>query len=317
MSKGSRYRDVAFGLAISLVAGVFALGVVDLARNQAYRDSYNEQAAARENRYSQTALSLCARLPPIEREVCVHNALTSQRDQQRANYDLHAQMGMREAAFWMFMIGGFQAIAGVVGLYFVARTLDKSNEAVVAAQEANTHASKVAEAEFRPWLASGGISVAAIAMNNGLLSIELDISVENKGRSPALHVMATCKLVRVRSNVIWTPDAGLEEFCQRSRRTVVVGQNIGVFPKGKQTLQAKDTEPVSALSVVPPSTSIYLFVCISYRSAGHRGLNVGEPFHTGFVVRLHFSNGIPADGSPAIVADAFSVEDSRDVYNLS
>ena len=62
-----------------------------LVRSQMDRDRYSEQAAEREQRYSQIALAACAPLPTPDREVCIQtpllpNAISS------ARYDLHAQI---------------------------------------------------------------------------------------------------------------------------------------------------------------------------------------------------------------------------------
>jgi hypothetical protein len=167
-----RYRDIVFAIAFAAVAFTFALGWGLQLKAQVQRERYSDEASEQEQKYTQIALAACARLSALDREVCIHDAFAAQRDQQRANYDLHAQMGMREAAFWMYIVGGFQALFGTVGLYFVARTLDKAEET-----------QRVGEAQVRAYL---HCSTARFRRSKDAITATLKI--ENTGQSPASRI---------------------------------------------------------------------------------------------------------------------------------
>jgi hypothetical protein len=146
MSGSYRIRDVAFIL-IGLAA-VFAFGFAtfDLVE---YRSDQAAEVSANSYRHEQIAqkhiANDCSRLPPDERLVCISDAFTAIAEAQRFTEDLQAQKEMARTSFWMIVISGVQVLLGLGGIWFVARTLDKTGEAVEITRLAMV-------AEHRPWI---------------------------------------------------------------------------------------------------------------------------------------------------------------------
>jgi hypothetical protein len=116
--------------------------------------------------------------------LCSQNHKAAEAEAERSDDDLHAQQDMAEWAKWITLLTGFQVVVGAFGIYFVARTLDKTAESVSAAHESNETARRIAAAELRAY-----VQVSSPAIRNFVVGQRPEVvyRAKNAGQTPAFR----------------------------------------------------------------------------------------------------------------------------------
>ncbi|MEO6013342.1 MAG: hypothetical protein ABIQ30_07135 [Devosia sp.] len=198
--KLNRFRNIAF------VAGFFAVGLIygfaawSLLERHNYAATRIEQDSIKDRDRRDYSILNCTGETAIATFVCDLNAYASEREAKRSQDDLQAQQDSANGAFWMFVIGGLQALLGVGGIWFVARTLDANAAAVDAANRAVEATITASEAQVRAYLSVERV-YAAIGFPNGdpdYCLLQVEVHVVNGGQTPARQmdtraVLATAK----------------------------------------------------------------------------------------------------------------------------
>lgn len=136
MSGSKRGEHSALGL-----IGTVAVAVVGIASYWAmfysagYGSGYNDQKAKIEAKHyasdttNQIERDCSAKTGEVARK-CITDIVKAEREGQRNERDLAAQLKAADWAMWAAIIAGAQLLATIIGLYFVKRTLDATLEAV-------------------------------------------------------------------------------------------------------------------------------------------------------------------------------------------
>ena len=188
MSRGDwfRYSVVALGLI------AYALMFVSMGAHWSQKEASAEQYARQTNTYSgQNIADACGSAQSVRYGECVAIQRQAQREDARAEYDLAAQRGMGDAAWWMVFISAFTFLATAIGVWFVKRTLDATLEAVkdtgeatIAMQRQNKIAEDTAQRQLRAYVS---ITDPIIGTDDTGDSDQdrFSVNLKNSGQTPA------------------------------------------------------------------------------------------------------------------------------------
>jgi hypothetical protein len=116
---------------------------------------------------------------------CIAEQQRTQRDEQRAQYDLEAQQDMALWAFGLFVSGILGLIATAAGVFLVWRTLFHTKRAADAARDAVTETRRIGESQVRAYVT---VSDVQMSWRRGRQFPTVSFDVGNSGNSPALEV---------------------------------------------------------------------------------------------------------------------------------
>lgn len=190
MDKENRNRKVAFALAALFVLIVGIIGHIQLLQQQAQTDATARNAANHEAQLDEN-LARCYTLPFDQQSICIRNSYDAYRTTERAEENLTAQQYIAKTGFWLWSIGAIQALVAVVGIYFIALTLDASKAAVAAANRTADEAKRIGEAQTRAYMSVEEIFVSIQKNDKGIINYgefapTFEIKFSNTGNSPAL-----------------------------------------------------------------------------------------------------------------------------------
>lgn len=170
---------VAFAIVVAIL---FALFIWDLSASQTENRVRAERHATRyaataEQRISQS----CAVATDMTLAECIRQVIETTHEQQRAESDLAAQRDMAKWAWAVVVVSIASVAVGLIGIYFIKRTFDKTVDAVDAARDANEIARRSAERQLRAYMSIGSIGIEGFTGTN----FDPVVFVSNKGTTPA------------------------------------------------------------------------------------------------------------------------------------
>ncbi|MZQ90598.1 hypothetical protein GVY41_17230 [Frigidibacter albus] len=164
-------------------------------------EAYKQQADAQIN-------AACLALSGVPQYECIAQAISAEREQQRAEQDLDAQQQMAEWARWMLIATVIMAAVTGFGVVFVWQTLK-------ATQDMAKETSRIGEAQVRAYL---GRESCAAWEGTG---VEFCGTITNCGNSPAINVYMMLELTYFRS---------IGENTFEIREFYTIPQSIGTVP---------------------------------------------------------------------------------------
>jgi len=206
MSK--RFENGYVALVLTCVFLTFIVGYVSIifAFSQGYNsadkehETYYASREAREKAFTK-CLERSLTIPVAIR--CINNSGNSSREDERAEQDLNAQREMAQWAkgmLWATLIIGMGTIiTTAVGVWFVKRTLDSTNIAVVETSKATVamnEANQIMREEQRAWVAVDFVAGSSVSysLDSNSIMLELDINPENFGSTPAKNMAVASRL---------------------------------------------------------------------------------------------------------------------------
>jgi hypothetical protein len=137
-------------LVLGLVTVFMIAAVWDIA-SRTSQDRLKAETSAQElrDRAQEQMQRRCVAMEAHALIACVREIIEASDEHQRANYDLAAQQGMDEWAFWMMWTGVFSAGVTAIGVYWVKETLAETRKAVRAADDAVVVTRQIGEAQTR------------------------------------------------------------------------------------------------------------------------------------------------------------------------
>lgn len=261
-------RDIAFGFAFLavLLSGIY--GLTELV-NEHRRSADAAQYAANEKAVTNDQVSGCQALPPKDALICVSKAFNANRDANRAEEDVSAQKYMAKAAFWAWVAAWFQSLVAIGGIYFVARTVSQTGEAL-------RLTNRQLLIENRPWLKITSVTREAWEDGEGRDGYSLVVFVKNVGSGHALYAQTSAVVARSIFVTIGNGASGKFAYESVARATMDWG-NVGVFASDEAKLHNFDCDGLEC--------SQNVIVCVTYRSA----ISPIDVHHAACVV--YFSNG--------------------------
>lgn len=207
------YALLAFALVLWAVSLVIVWEVAS--QRQFYADTAKQQsqrAAANADAEFQNCLAHSARVDVLQ---CLEGVAEAKRAAQRAEYDLAAQQEMAYWTPWMMLGSVLAATAAIIGVAYIAATLEETRRGAQAAIDAVAVTREIGEAQVR-----GYLLVKSVTANiNDWGQLEIAVEVENTGLSPLLGVQVYC-LIR-----LVTPEKEqviISDFGENGRRLTVV-----------------------------------------------------------------------------------------------
>lgn len=129
---------------------------------------------------------------------CVIEAVNAQREEQHVVANLRVQHELATSSWLMLIVTSS-------GIILIAYTLIATRDAVNAAIAANDSFARATEREYRPWLSAQSVRITKLRLQfepndrKDMVMVDLALSVENHGRSPALDVSFSVESWRVRN----------------------------------------------------------------------------------------------------------------------
>lgn len=190
--RGAGFTALTFAFTIAVFV-FFVLFVYDLGRKNGEAIGKN---IANTNTYSSHAeedIKQCASLPDeVAVSECIRRVIEASNEHQRAEDDLVAQTEMGLWALGMLLVTSVTTIITGLGVYFVWQTLRQTaetNRSAVAAASAAIDSNRIAASGQRPWLKIQITGCGPIVgSDDGRISLKIDISVTNLGKTPAAGV---------------------------------------------------------------------------------------------------------------------------------
>lgn len=105
---------------------------------------------------------------------CIAEVVKDSHESQRSEYDLQAQKEMSQWAWWLLVVSIGQIPIGIIGLFFLLKSISQ-------AQEANGIASEIGQAQVRAYLTIENCKVVIMREGPPLMTF----SIANKGQSPS------------------------------------------------------------------------------------------------------------------------------------
>lgn len=188
-TRNGNLAAVTVGFAL-VVTCLYSLLVWDLSAAQAENRTRAEGYVGLLSTQAQERLGkVCSALDGPALAECISETMATTREHQRAEADLAAQRDMAKWAWAVMLTSALSLGVGVVGIYFLKSTLDKTAEAVLVATRSADIAQKIGEAQVRAYLIVAGGSFSV-----GKGSIRYNIRIKNVGQSPAVNVRASCEV---------------------------------------------------------------------------------------------------------------------------
>ena len=300
------------------MAGLFAYSIYDLVKLHQDGSVRIEQQSGDDKKQRTYAVANCPTIPRIKFVICVSDAYAAYDEARRSREDLQAQQDSARAAFWVFIVSGAQALLGIIGIYFVARTLGLNaratglaTTATRAALRSASAAEKAYLADNRPWL---NLTLDRVERYTPGKPVEVYVYLENLGKTPALDTKVWVKAVKVR--MIQIDKSHVRKHVAECLRAAPVNtfQSAAVLPTVKM-MTRQDAYPVEELESPNMNSTGYwlgiLCVC-TYRSAV-----TDKPerfFHSTLTLLLKpdvnkgFSGSIADDFAGTIAREAMSTE---------
>lgn len=260
-------------LLIGASIGVFimsGLALWNLNKNDKAAQLQLERYVQNERKQREENINRCMSLPIAQQVLCYSKSYNDQRDATRPENEIAVQQYMADVGYWQLVSGWLQALVAVGGIYFIAKTYDKTAEAVAGSNAATDVMRKAMLAEHRPWIEIKNVTISypsfSVCGINGeqreAFQCIVTYDIENTGSTPAL--------ILSRSGHGYNSDLHshsrdeLIKFYQKVE-SVDVTKSIGDFisPKGRsQTWFFVDVEPDAQKLL-----SIFIEVVVVYTNA--------------------------------------------------
>lgn len=176
---------------------VITLGFVavwNLHKNDQANKLQLERYAQNERKQREEKISRCVLLPIFQQELCYSEAYNDQLDAIRPENEIAVQQYMADVSLWQLISGWVQALMAAGGIYFIAKTYDKTAEAVAGSNAATDVMRKAMLAEHRPWIEIKNVTISYPSVSvcgiNGeqreAFQCVVTYDIENTGSTPAL-----------------------------------------------------------------------------------------------------------------------------------
>jgi hypothetical protein len=267
-----------------VIACIFAFGTFRLVEQHQYAAKRKADEAGAEQRIAADQIAKsCVGSTGRDYQICIDQAHAAEYETERGYDDLQAQQDSANAAFWAWIVSGLQAVLGVIGIFFVARTLDINAEAVNAAREAML-------ADHRPWLMLTNPRVWFVDVDGGRV-VGVEVDAKNIGRSPALSVELHCEISR--PELYLENNAAVAAFVAEQKRpkTWVWGNRV-IFPDQCGHIDWAGNDEGGSDGARAPR----VILCATYKGSSSEDI-----FHTAYAVRVPGDSPVLIPGSDSIV----------------
>ncbi|WP_404405457.1 hypothetical protein [Pelagibacterium halotolerans] len=329
MSQSNRIRDLAFAVVFIAVAMLGLLGTTYLLQ-QSEQDERRAGAAAW-NQQQITANNIqieCLPLGPRGAQPCINRHLAVERERQLQEEETQAQKDVGRATVWLWGLASIQALIGIGGIYYIARTLDETraanatslhgarqsaraalaaHETADQARQANEIARATSFREIRPWLHIHADSRPSPKFSGSDMITDTYFTFTNIGRSPAVEVRASGKAYSVVGEI------DIKKIVRNFVEDVLEGNldvptDVLVVPDGRDTFNPKATIPLEQASRANLGEQVFRYGCLLLCGVSYKSIYDDRTFVTVqsyLVLGDRREDGQPLGRSPTGVTHVF------------